>query len=117
MRIGVPTEIKTDEYRVAITPAGVRELTSRGHEVLIQAGAGEGSAMSDEQFRDQGATIVPDADAVFDGGRADPEGQGAPARGGRAAAPRAHAVHLPAPGGRAGARAGPDGLGRDLHRV
>ena len=45
MRIGVPTEIKPDEYRVAITPAGVRELSARGHEVLVQAGAGEGSAM------------------------------------------------------------------------
>jgi alanine dehydrogenase len=65
MRIGVPTEIKTDEYRVAITPAGVRELASRGHEVLVQSGAGEGSAMSDEQFRAQGALIVADADAVF----------------------------------------------------
>jgi alanine dehydrogenase len=65
MRIGVPTEIKSDEYRVAITPAGVRELTGRGHEVLVQAGAGEGSAMSDEQFRAQGARIAPDADAVF----------------------------------------------------
>ncbi len=67
MRIGVPTEIKTDEYRVAITPSGVRELASRGHEVLVQAGAGDGSAMSDEQFREQGATIAPDADAVFEG--------------------------------------------------
>jgi alanine dehydrogenase len=65
MRIGVPTEIKSDEYRVAITPAGVRELASRGHEVLVQAGAGDGSAFSDEQFRAQGALIVPDADAVF----------------------------------------------------
>jgi alanine dehydrogenase len=65
MRIGVPTEIKADEYRVAITPAGVRELSSRGHEVLVQAGAGTGSAMGDEQFRAQGAEIVPDAQAVF----------------------------------------------------
>jgi alanine dehydrogenase len=65
MRIGVPSEIKTDEYRVAITPAGVRELTSHGHDVLIQAGAGEGSAMSDEQFSAQGARIVPDAETVF----------------------------------------------------
>ena len=65
MRIGVPTEIKPDEYRVAITPAGVRELTTRGHEVLVQAGAGEGSAMSDEQFRAQGARILADADGVF----------------------------------------------------
>jgi alanine dehydrogenase len=65
MRIGVPSEIKTDEYRIAITPAGVRELTTRGHEVLVQAGGGEGSAMSDEQFIAQGARIAPDAEAVF----------------------------------------------------
>jgi len=66
VRIGVPTEIKTDEYRVAITPAGVRELTTRGHEVLVQGGAGEGSAMGDEQFIAQGAEVVPDAQSVFD---------------------------------------------------
>ena len=65
MKIGVPSEIKTDEYRIAITPAGVRELSSHGHEVLIQSAAGEGSAMSDEQFRAQGARIAPDAEAVF----------------------------------------------------
>ena len=65
MIIGVPTEIKPDEYRVAITPAGVRELTARGHEVLVQAGAGVGSAMADEQFIAQGARIVPDAPTVF----------------------------------------------------
>jgi alanine dehydrogenase len=65
MRIGVPSEIKPDEYRVAITPAGVRELSARGHEVLIQAGAGIGSAMADEQFQAQGARVVPDAQAVF----------------------------------------------------
>jgi alanine dehydrogenase len=65
MRIGVPTEIKSDEYRVAITPAGVRELAARGHEVLIQAGAGVGSAFADADFVAQGAVIVPDADAVF----------------------------------------------------
>ncbi len=65
MIIGVPTEIKPDEYRVAITPAGVRELTSHGHEVLVQAGAGLGSAISDAQYVDQGARILPDAEAVF----------------------------------------------------
>jgi alanine dehydrogenase len=67
MRIGVPTEIKADEYRVAITPAGVRELTAHGHEVLVQSGAGEGSAMGDEQFAAQGASIMPDADSLFAG--------------------------------------------------
>ncbi|HEX7294026.1 MAG TPA: alanine dehydrogenase [Solirubrobacterales bacterium] len=65
MKIGVPTEIKADEYRVAVTPAGVRELAGHGHEVLIQAGAGEGSAIADADYEAQGATIVPDAAAVF----------------------------------------------------
>ena len=50
MKVGVPTEIKTDEYRVAITPAGVRELIERGHDVLIQSGAGDGSAIPDEDY-------------------------------------------------------------------
>src|SRR3954466_7830742 len=66
MRVGVPTEIKTDEYRVAITPAGVRELVEHGHEVIIQRGAGDGSVIPDQEYVDQGARIVPDADAVFD---------------------------------------------------
>jgi alanine dehydrogenase len=66
MKIGVPTEIKTDEYRVAITPAGVRELTTRGHDVLVQAGAGEGSAISDSEYQAQGALIVADARTLFD---------------------------------------------------
>ncbi len=65
VKVGVPTEIKADEYRVAITPAGVREMVEHGHEVLIQAGAGEGSAISDERYAIQGARIVPDAAAVF----------------------------------------------------
>lgn len=67
MKVGVPTEIKTDEYRVALTPSGVRELVDRGHEVLVQRGAGEGSAIADADYEAQGALVVPDADAVFDG--------------------------------------------------
>src|SRR3954447_15454485 len=65
MKVGCPTEIKTDEYRVALTPAGVRELVEHGHDVVIQAGAGEGSAISDGDYTSQGAQILPDADAVF----------------------------------------------------
>jgi alanine dehydrogenase len=65
MKVGVPTEIKDDEYRVAITPSGVRELTEHGHDVLMQRGAGEGSAIPDAEFEAQGARIVPDAEAVF----------------------------------------------------
>jgi alanine dehydrogenase len=68
MRVGVPTEVKTDEYRVALTPAGVRELVEAGHEVLVQSGAGVGSAITDDAYLAQGAAIVPDADAVFNGG-------------------------------------------------
>lgn len=66
MRVGVPTETKEDEYRVALTAAGTRELTERGHEVLLQAGAGEGSAIADQDYEAQGATILPDAAAVFE---------------------------------------------------
>ncbi len=66
MKVGVPTEIKTDEYRVALTPAGVRELVEHGHEVVIQAGAGVGSTIPDEEYTAQGARVAPDAKSVFD---------------------------------------------------
>ncbi len=65
MRVGVPTEIKADEYRVALTPAGVRELVEHGHEVLVQAGAGAGSAITDADYEAQGARIVADAAELF----------------------------------------------------
>jgi alanine dehydrogenase len=65
MRIGVPTEVKADEYRVAITPAGVRELAARGHEVLVESGAGLGSALEDERYSAQGARIVTGAQELF----------------------------------------------------
>ncbi|MGH3651141.1 MAG: alanine dehydrogenase [Acidimicrobiia bacterium] len=67
MIVGVPKEIKTEEHRVAITPIGVRELAERGHQVLIEAGAGEGSTLTDDEFEAQGATIVPGAVDVFEG--------------------------------------------------
>ena len=65
MRVGIPTEIKNNEYRVAITPAGAAELTRRGHDVIIQAGAGEGSAISDSDYKAAGAQIVNTADDVW----------------------------------------------------
>jgi alanine dehydrogenase len=65
VKVGVPSEIKSDEYRVALTPAGVRELASHDHAVVVQAGAGEGSGITDEDYTSQGAEILPDADAVF----------------------------------------------------
>src|SRR6266576_2326742 len=65
MRIGVPTEIKDNEFRVGMTPAGAAVLTTDGHQVLIQKGAGNGSGFPDEEYEAAGATILPDADAVF----------------------------------------------------
>src|SRR5438552_11090522 len=67
--VGVPKEIKTDEYRVAMIPVGVEELTRAGHKVLIQAGAGQGSGISDEQYAANGAEIVGGAAEIW--GRAD----------------------------------------------
>jgi alanine dehydrogenase len=66
MKVGVPTEIKTDEYRVALTPAGVRELVEHGHDVIVQSGAGVGSTIPDEEYTAQGARLAPDAKSVFD---------------------------------------------------
>jgi alanine dehydrogenase len=65
MKVGVPSEIKNHEYRVAVTPAGVHELTRAGHEVFVQKGAGDGSSLDDEAYVAAGATIVPDADEVW----------------------------------------------------
>jgi alanine dehydrogenase len=65
MIIGVPKEIKSDEYRVAMIPVGVEELTRAGHRVLIQSGAGQGSGIADEHYARNGAEIVPAAEEVW----------------------------------------------------
>jgi alanine dehydrogenase len=65
MKVGVPREVKNHEYRVAITPAGVHELIRAGHEVVIEAGAGLGSSLPDEDFTAAGAKILPHADDVW----------------------------------------------------
>ena len=65
MIVGVPTEVKDNEYRVAATPEGVRELVHAGHCVVVQSGAGDGSALPDADFTSAGADVLPDADAVF----------------------------------------------------
>jgi alanine dehydrogenase len=65
MKVGVPSEVKPDEYRVALTTIGARELTEHGHEVLIQTGAGEGSSISDSAYEAQGARIVPTVEDVW----------------------------------------------------
>jgi alanine dehydrogenase len=69
MLIGVPKEIKDNEYRVGLVPSTVRELTDKGHQVLIETGAGAGAGLADADYRAAGAEIVPDAGAVY--GRAE----------------------------------------------
>ncbi|MFY1701691.1 MULTISPECIES: alanine dehydrogenase [Micromonospora] len=66
MKVGIPREVKNHEYRVAITPAGVNELTRAGHQVFVESGAGAGSSIGDEEFTAAGAKILPHADEVWD---------------------------------------------------
>jgi alanine dehydrogenase len=65
MKVGVPSEVKNHEYRVAITPSGVHEFSRQGHEVVVQAGAGLGSSITDEEFVAAGAKIADDQDQVW----------------------------------------------------
>ncbi|MFV0457997.1 MAG: alanine dehydrogenase [Actinomycetales bacterium] len=65
MKIAVPTEVKNHEYRVAITPVGVHELVRRGHQVVVQEGAGLGSSITDAEYKEQGAEIITDPDEVW----------------------------------------------------
>jgi alanine dehydrogenase len=67
MIIGIPKEIKPDEYRVAITPQGVKTLTSLGHKILIEKNAGRGSSITDKEYVEAGAKIVPNMKAVYAG--------------------------------------------------
>src|SRR5690242_529199 len=66
MRVGVPKEVKSDEYRVGMMPVGVEALTKAGHEVFVETTAGVGSGFTDDDYKAAGATILPDAKAVFD---------------------------------------------------
>ena len=68
MKVGIPSEVKNNEFRVAITPSGVHELTRAGHEVFVQRGAGVGSSIPDEDFVAAGARILPGADDVWQTG-------------------------------------------------
>ena len=65
MLIGVPKEIKDNEYRVALVPSAVRELTASGHRVMVETAAGVGAGLSDADYQAAGADIVAGADAVF----------------------------------------------------
>ncbi|MGD0317083.1 MAG: alanine dehydrogenase, partial [Xanthobacteraceae bacterium] len=69
MLVGVPKETKDNEYRVGLVPSTVRELTDKGHQVVVEAGAGSGAGLPDGDYEAAGAEIVPDADCVY--GRAE----------------------------------------------
>ena len=79
MIVGVPKEIKRDEYRVAILPVGVEELTRAGHQVLVERGAGIGSGLPDDLYNEQGARLVDTAPRSVRRGRDDRQGQRAAA--------------------------------------
>ena len=66
MKIGVPKEIKTHEYRVGLVPGSVRELVSHGHQVLVESHAGMGIGITDDDYGRAGATVLPTAQAVFE---------------------------------------------------
>ena len=68
MKVGIPREVKNHEYRVAITPSGVHELSRNGHDVYVESGAGVGSSIPDDSFAAAGATILPAADDIWAAG-------------------------------------------------
>ena len=97
MRIGVPKEIKVEEYRVGLTPASVREYVTRGHDVIVEQGAGLGIGASDDVYRSAGAAIVDTATKACDR-RHGHQGQGAAADGVVPASRGSNPLHLFAPG-------------------
>ena len=117
MKIGVPAEIKLDEYRVAVTPAGVREMSEHGHEVLIEAGAGVGQRDRRRGVRGAGRGDRRRRRCRLRAGRDDPPRQGAAAGGDRDAAPGPAPLHLSAPGAGPRADQWPLRLRRHLHRL
>ena len=117
MLIGVPKEIKDNEFRVGMTPAAVAELVHHGHQVIVETAAGLGSGSPDEEYVRAGAKLSLTGPEVFAQAEMIVKVEGA-ARG-RAQAPetRADPVHLPASRARSRADARSHGVGRDLHRL
>ena len=96
MIIGVPKEIKDQEYRVALLPCGAYQLIKRGHQVLVERGAGVGAGYPDAEYEQAGAKLVGSHAEIFETRRADREGQGTVAGRISLAAPRPDSVHLSA---------------------
>ena len=117
MRIGVPTEIKCNEYRVGLVPGSVRELTARGHEVIVQSGAGNGIFADDETYVKAGARIVPTAEDVFAEAEMIVKVKEPQAVEYRRLQAASNPLHLSASCAGSGAGPRPDGVRRDGHRL
>ena len=117
MRIGVPKEIKNNEFRVGLTPNSVAELIDHGHEVLVETNAGLGSGLSDEEYVAAGAKIVATPDEIFARRGDDRKGEGAARRGAQETAAWPGAVHLSASRARSSPDRGSHRVRRDLHRL
>ena len=107
MIIGVPKEVKTDEYRVSLTPDKVDLLVKNGHTVLVEHEAGAGAAFSDEDYQAVRASIVGGPEEIFDRGGAGRQGQGAPASGVHVPSRESDPFHIPTSGTGARADTGP----------
>ena len=117
MLVGVPKEIKDNEFRVGMTPAAVAELVHHGHEVIVETGAGLGSGSPDEEYVRAGAKIAKTAPDIF--ARAEMIVKVKEPLRRRAQAPQARAdpVHLPPPRARSRTDARPHGVRGNLHRL
>ena len=116
MIVGIPKEIKNNEYRVSLTPAGAMELVRRGHTVYIQSGAGVDSGFADKEYQAVGAKLLPTIEEVYDG-RDDYQGQGADRTGVRVGSSGTAAFHLFPFRQQRGAHAGDDRVGRRVLRL
>ncbi len=117
MKIAVPKEIKNHEYRVALTPTGARELAGRGHQVSVQAGAGEGAGFDDADYQAAGAQIEADVEVLWRNAELilkvkepQPDEVARPH-------PAAHAIYLSASGRRRASDPWADGERCHLHRL
>ena len=115
MRIGVPTEIKSNEFRVGLVPGSVREFTARGHEVVVQSGAGAGIFADDATYEKAGARILPTAEAVFAEAEMIVKVKEPQAIEYRRLKPHQNSLHLSSSRARSGSGPRPDGVRRDRH--
>ena len=117
MKIGVPKEIKTLEFRVGLVPPVVHQLTVYGHQVFVETGAGAGIGQSDEDYKKAGATILPNADEVFKAADMIVKVKEPQAVEIARLTAASHSFHLSSSRARSGTGQGPDEIRRHGHRL